>query len=88
MAKSRNAGIQSRNNGGAKKIDKIKIKDEAKSIPLRRSPVNMNNPFKNNSPAQKSKILVFTSNPKIIIRNNIAETKSIAPRAFTIIRKG
>ena len=87
FAKSKNAGIQSKNDGGAKKIDEIKIVEENRSTPLRRSPVNMNNPFRKRSPAQNNKILVLASNPKIRVRNAKDDKMSIAPRTFTIIRR-
>lgn len=53
MDKSRKAGIQNKIKGSAKKIDNIKIAEENKSTTLRTSPVKINNPFKNKSPAQK-----------------------------------
>jgi len=54
FAKSKNAGIQSRNTGSMKKIERMSNIEEKMSIPLRTSPVKIKSPFRNSKPAQNS----------------------------------
>jgi hypothetical protein len=78
----RNAGIQSKNNGSVKKIERIKTIDEKISIALKTSPPRIKSPFRKSKPAQNKIILTFISKPKMRSKKARAESKSIEPRAF------
>lgn len=81
----RNAGGQSSPANGTVIKEISRISEESMSMRLRISPLRINNPFRNNSAAEKIISCTGGAILKISIKNVHAAIRSMPPSSFTIM---